>query len=119
MVADDLPTLGEFLLMNVETQFPRAAHVSREGFLNLYVRTFRGSITIAVVQAEKPGSGNWRALVKDLRRAYPNSPIYVESVGNRYFAEHLQRTGFELTTPYQMELCANYVLRPETHYDGL
>lgn len=119
MQNNEAPMLGAWLLVNIGSEFPRAAHVVHEDFANLYVRAYKQTITIAVVQSKEPGRGAWRRLVRSLRRAYPNVYLYVESVGNLAFAQHLRQTGFEKSHQYCEEHCADFVLKPEIHYDGV
>ena len=98
---DELETFEHFIgRMGSKWMTPNNAYVTEPGFSELYVRSsFRmieserqRTLDIGRIQAEKPGSGAFAALMEKL--APLGTVIYIECVHNKRFAEKLRRMGF-------------------------
>jgi hypothetical protein len=99
-------TLDEFISSRVDNLkvFPRNAYVTHPRWKHIYVRVNPRMIDgvmqpmvidLANIEAKKPGSGAFRALVTHLQETYPKVPIYVEQVQTDSFAAILLHMGFK------------------------
>lgn len=117
-----LPTLEGFL--KTKQNWPKNSYVRYPGFKNLYVR--KGDIgvqlngeefyrctnvvTIASVDAARPGKGAFTGLVKHL--VDQEYAIYVENVHNERFRVKLKQLGF---VKVNEEAGPNYLLNFDGH----
>ena len=72
-------------------------HIDDFRFATLYVRRskrYPNTVEIASIEAWNPGEGSFTALLRELNEVHGVS-VFIESVLNERFAEHLIKIGFE------------------------
>lgn len=93
-------TLKEFFTTN-----QRNAWLNHPNFHSLYVRRSYRAVNsevvpcfdIASIEALNPGEGAFQRLLEEIEQFW-EGPIYVESIFNKDFEEHLLKIGFQYDT---------------------
>lgn len=93
------------LVRSYRGKFCVNAWIEFEGFRSLYVRVCKkyihgqyvDAIDLATLNAENPGKGAFKSLVKHIKEKYPTFTIHVESVLSSRFGEGLKKMGFRST----------------------
>ncbi len=100
--------------------FPNNQFVEHKDWVTLYVRRTRRYVhgreyskvlDLATLEAKDPGTGAFTRLVQHLRKAHPDLGLYVESVMNPRFREHLKKLGFVCAMDNDFSPC--FFLPPE------